>query len=476
MSLHPSDHLPASRGPGSASDADTAGVELREPQYDDRRYAERYRAAIVRGQLREPGTTREQLTEALADHNPMVRRAALTHPQCPLEVLLTALQDPDPQVRAEVVRTVSHAADLPATVTEDVHWAVRSALVKRPDCPVTTVMDLLVGDPDPQVRRDALTAGAGRRDVVWELVRRHPGVLTTAVQEYAREELAQLPAIDSALLLWLAFHDPSPDVRAAAIRHPRLSTGLLPRAFRDPCPQPRVEAVRRPGFPSHLLRAASEDEADGVRLATLTHHPLVPPIPERLSRDADSFVRAQACAHRNCPADALERAVEDPVTEVRRAAVGNPSMPRRALASACRDNDPEVQLSALRHPCAPPASASFAAYRRYRPVLAVGVNADDEDAVARRRHAERMTESAAGALVRAPWDELRPLPLTRLPHELINRVISEHLDDAARDHRVTIRLVTARHPAVQARHLVELSKDADPGVRAAASSRLLEIL
>ena len=88
----------------------------------------------------------------------------------------------------------------------------------------------------------------------------------------------------------------------------------------------------------------------------------------------------------------------------------------------------------------------------------------------------RQAESAAGALVRAPWDELSPLPLTQLPYGLINRVIGEHLDDAVTDHRITIRRLVVQHPAVRARHLATLSRDPDPQIRAAATTRVLEIV
>ena len=84
--------------------------------------------------------------------------------------------------------------------------------------------------------------------------------------------------------------------------------------------------------------------------------------------------------------------------------------------------------------------------------------------------------AVAEGAARAPWDELRPLPLTLLPQGLINRVIAEHLDDVVTDHRITIRRLAVQHPAVRARHLAALSTDPDPEIRAAAGTRVLEIV
>ena len=251
---------------------------------------------------------------------------------------------------------------------------------------------------------------------------------------------------------------------------------MLRRIFRDLAPEPRAAAVLRVGFPSDLVGAAAHDDSWLVRHAALTHSPLDPAIPARLSLDPKPAVRIRACAHADCPPEALARAAEVSDVEVRRAAVANPSMPRSSLATLCRDQDLDIQLLAIQHPAVPPAFAAFGIYRESKTVLAIKVKADDEAAGARRRHAQRMNESAAGALARAPWDELSPLPLTQLPHGLINRLIGEHLDDAVTDRRITIRRLVVQHPAVRARHLATLSTDPDPQIRAAASTRVLEIV
>ncbi len=452
--------------------------------------AEQYRVGGIRTALRDPGTTVEQLIEAAADPNPMVRRAVIAHPGCPPALRLAALQDPDGEVRAEVVRIIADLAELPADIVTDDKWAVRAALAERADCPAQLVVELLHHDPDPEVRRRALAAGVGRRDVVRRLLREQPGIgapatdaanrtprfLLAVPHEHAREALTQRPGVDYAMLLWLTFHDPSPTVRASAVRNPRVSTRLLRRIFRDPAPEPRAAAVLRVGFPSDLVGAAAHDDSWLVRHAALRHSPLDPAIPARLSQDPKPAVRIRACAHADCPPEALARAAEVSDVEVRRAAVANPSMPRSSLATLCRDQDLDIQLLAIQHPAAPPAFAAFGVYRESKAVLAIKVKADDEAAGARRRHAQRMNESAAGALVRAPWAELRPLPLTQLPQGLINRVIAEHLDDVVTDHRITIRRLAVQHPAVRARHLAALSTDPDPEIRAAAGTRVLEIV
>lgn len=74
--------------------------------------------------------------------------------------------------------------------------------------------------------------------------------------------------------------------------------------------------------------------------------------------------------------------------------------------------------------------AFCASHRASRDQLTIKVAADDKSAVTRRRQAVRIEESAAGALAKAPWDELQPLPLTLLPRNLIKRVIARHLNDA----------------------------------------------
>lgn len=500
MTSHSHVAIPSADDPGlrykNTSDALMASL-LEDPNESDNEAAaravsraEQFRVAGIRTALRDPDTTAEQLIKAAADPSPIVRRAAIAHPDCPPDLRLAALQDPDGEVRAEVVRIVANPADLPADIVTDKKWAVRAALTERADCPAQTVVELLHHDPDPEVRRRALAAGVLRRDVVRQLLREHPGVgtpttdraactprfLVAVPQETAREALAKRSGVDYSMLLWLAFHDPSPTVRASAVRNPRVSTRLLRRIFCDPAPEPRAAAVLRVGFPSELLAAAAADGSRLVRGAALSHDQLDPGIPARLSRDSEPAVRAKACAHADCTPEALARAAEDSDVEVRRAAVANPSMPRSALAALCRDQDPDIQLVALRHPAVAPAFAAFDAYRESKAVLAIRVKADDEAAGARRRHAQRTNESAAGALVQAPWDELSLLPLTQLPSGLITRVIAEHLDDAVTDHRITIRRLAVQHPAVRARHLATLSTDPDPQIRAAASTRVLEIV
>lgn len=128
------------------------------------------------------------------------------------------------------------------------------------------------------------------------------------------------------MLLWLAFEDPDPVVRAGArvnpkrhCHHRRARSGTRDRS--------REAAVMRVGFPVDLLAAAARDSSARVRLAALTHDPLDPAISGRLSRDVDAVVRAAACRHADCPATALAVAMEDHDVSVRRAAVERPSLP-----------------------------------------------------------------------------------------------------------------------------------------------------
>jgi len=457
--------------------------------------AERYRAAIVRRRLHNPGTTAAQIIEAATDHSPAVRRGAIAHPDCPPQIRLNGLIDADPEVRAEVVRVIENPADLPPGTVANEHWQVRAALAERTDCSAQIVIDLIQRDPDPEVRRRALAAGALRRDVVWQILCEAPepvGLAAVSIANHSldaapdfiksvphaqvREAIARRPGLDRNMLLWLAFQDPDPGVRAGAVSNTELSWSLLPRAFRDPEPGPREAAVLRVGFREDLLDAAANDASARVRLAALTHVPLDPAIPDRLSTDGDAEVRAAACRHSNCPAAALAVAVVDPDVSVRRAAVDNPSMPRSALVRGCADHDHMIRYSSLAHPAVPPASAAFGVYRESLAELAIKVQADDLSAVTHRRQAQRLNEAAAVALTKAPWDELQPLPLTLLPQDLIKRIIAGHLDQAVADRRVTIRRLVAEHSAVKATHLVALCADTVPRVRDAASARVVDAL
>lgn len=478
-----------------ADQAERARLTEHERAIEAESRAERYRAAIVRGRLSKPGTTTAQIIQAASDHSPAVRRAAIAHPDCPPEVRLTGLLDPDPEVRAEVVRVIPDPADLPPGTVADEHWQVRAALAERADCSAQIVLDLIHRDPDPEVRRRALAAGALRRDVVWRILREAPepvalaavsiathsldgapGFVKAVAHAQVREAIARRPGLDRNMLLWLAFKDPDPVVRAGAVSNPKLPWSLLPRALRDPEPGPREAAVMRVGFPVDLLVAAAHDSSPRVRLAALAHGTLDPAIPGRLSRDVDAVVRAAACRHADCPATALAVAMEDHDVSVRRAAVARLTLPRSALATGCADEDHTIRLASVRHPAVPPASSAFGLYRASRDQWTIKATADDKSAVTRRRRAQRMMESAAAALTKAPWDELKPLPLTLLPRDLIKRVIARHLDDALTDPRMTIRRLVADHPSVTAGHLVALSADPNPRVRAAASARLLEVL
>ena len=280
----------------------------------------RQKAAIALRELHDPAT-REPLHTVLHDREAAVRRAAIEAlGQLPpnrrtSEALKRLLHDRDPTVRAAAVSALAGLADAaslqPAVV--DSHASVRRAAAAAGSSLDRESMRVLIGDPDADVRAEAL----------W------------ALEANPRIELVEVVAA--------SLGDDSWHVRRAgchalgASGFPVASEPLL-HALVDPHPMVRAAAL---GALESLLEERLVDELAGElgRPDAKVRRALV----EALAGRGDSAERA------------LLSRVSDPVSDVRLAvvhALARSQSPdaRQAMAHLANDPDPAVQHAATMLP------------------------------------------------------------------------------------------------------------------------------
>ncbi|MEV8554183.1 fumarate reductase/succinate dehydrogenase flavoprotein subunit [Streptomyces glaucescens] len=262
--------------------------------------------------------------------------------------------------------------------------------------PEPAVLGSYLSDPDPAVRRTAVTVltetvppGTGTA-LATALTDPDPGVRAAAAASLRElvETLPREPALRDALAA--ALDEADPVVRAAALdvlRALRLGdTALFTAPLSDPDTAVRVAAVRAlvsVDAVCELARAAGADPSREVRvtlakaLATVDAAPdVVHAALTGLVDDPDALVRAAAYAALGtvgCPAplaDRAERALADPAWQVRAGAatalsLAEPGPAVRALAKAVADPNADVRKAAVlaltRHRTAEEARTALAA-------------------------------------------------------------------------------------------------------------------
>lgn len=334
---------------------------------------------------------------ALTD-NWRVLQAVARHPATPPEVLVRLVGDPPHAPHDRVLSALSRRPDadegLLARLAQSKAADVRRGVAYNRNC-TSRVLELLAGDPDPQVR--AAAAGHNRlpdqdlvrlagdpspdvqyraawrggreqpaQDVPIEVLRtmsastdlrvrkrtsRMAGTLPVEIavalahddDKWIRCNIVDRPDCPKEALLVLA-EDTDVDVRARAARHERADEDVL-----------TVALSRRAGTVGYAVWRRGADWQRWM----LTHsdvkvrkHCVVQSLDARdidllsaLSGDADPSVRA-AVAKACREAQILEALATDPITAVRRAVAENTSVPPSAIALLVEDPVPSVRSKA----------------------------------------------------------------------------------------------------------------------------------
>lgn len=277
----------------------------------------RQKAAVALRELRDP-RSRQPLLTALHDQGAAVRRSAvdalgrLAPEPSTIRELERLLSDRDPLVRVAAVGALAAVDERAATSLQpavvDSHPSVRRAVAAVSACLKRESVRVLIADPHPDVRGDALRAltahprpelievvAASLDDDVWHVRRAGCHALAATRLAVAKEPLLH------------ALLDPQPIVRAAALGalESLLGTRLvdeLVAELRTPDERLRrslVEALAGRGEPAErALLPLAEDASSDVRLAV-----------------AHVLARSRVRGAR----EAFERLAEDPNPAVRHA-------------------------------------------------------------------------------------------------------------------------------------------------------------
>ncbi|MFI5672546.1 hypothetical protein [Streptomyces sp. NPDC051704] len=190
--------------------------------------------------------------------------------------------------------------------------AVRAALVVRCDTAPREMLEQLIGDPDPQVRRYLAQSRGTPPDLLARLASdRDPKIRAALARHWTRA-----PEAVRRILLT----DPEAEVRAAACStyfayppHPIPPADLVPALLADPVT--RAGAVIHAVLDADTLRRLAEDPDNEVR-GELARHPDLPiPVRDALAVDPSSSVRVKVFARPDTPDDVRARihaSVHDP--------------------------------------------------------------------------------------------------------------------------------------------------------------------
>jgi HEAT repeat protein len=219
------------------------------------------------------GKTKGTRSRALA-----LVRAALDHfPRAEVvnacrDVIRACLQDPDPDNRLAAVHLASHEevglhqclSPLLADPNAEVRKSVLVTLGPKPEAVNTEDLLPWLHDPDAVVRDACATAlrARGLQEAHLKLgrLKSHPD---PRVRLQVLAQLRQTQDIDTQLWLRSLTHDPSPAVRAAAVRAasettlPQLADRIHQMANNDPCPTVRQLASH---FLAYSNTASSQED------------------------------------------------------------------------------------------------------------------------------------------------------------------------------------------------------------------------
>jgi len=184
-----------------------------------------------------------------AHRDKWVRSALAVHAAtAPRQMLELLIDDPEPQVREELAQSRHTPPDLRARLAADPDPGIRSALARYWTRAPEEVRRILLTDPEPRVRGAACsTYFAGRP---------HPIPPADLVPALLADPVTRAGAVIHAVLdadtLRRLAEDPDDDVRAELARHPDLPPPVRDTLAVDPALDVRIKVFARPDTPEHL--------------------------------------------------------------------------------------------------------------------------------------------------------------------------------------------------------------------------------
>lgn len=303
----------------------------------------------------------DSVYDAVVAHpSPEVRRHLAENPHAPGSQRGRLAEDPDPQVRLRVARPPvafrtpveplpePACARLAADRVPGIRLALALALALAREARVlpTAVLEVLLLDPDPQVRTAALVRAGGTRALrllahadeqeewrVWSVVDTDdPELMRRAVRSAQlglRRSAAYNPGLPGELAARLA-RDPDHAVRLLLCEnHPAAPPRLLWGVWHEARVITRDDLLGRPGFPLERFAPLAQSEDPAERCLALRGPDLDPAVVDRLSRDPDGTVRSAAAGHPGLSPDRLLELLDD--TWAAEAAAAHPALPVWAM-------------------------------------------------------------------------------------------------------------------------------------------------
>ncbi|MGW6703534.1 LRV domain-containing protein [Streptomyces sp. NPDC054956] len=352
----------------------------------------------------------------IAHPDPDVRRHLAKNPHAPASQRGRLVDDPDPEVRKLVARP-SRAFRTPvdplpesafARLAADPVAGVRLALLEHAGGLPAAVLDVLLDDPDPEVRTAALIAAGGTR----------------------------------ALRLWAHDEDEWQVLRAAETAP--LERELARDLVRRGSPELRRSLAANPTLPAELVTELAGDPSRPVRLAVAMRQELSEA--RRAAIDAevhpDAYVSPAPWATDTDDPELMRRAVESAQLGLRRSAAYNPRLPGELVARLALDPDHAVRLLLCEnHPAVPPALL-WEVWREARVITRhdlLGRPGFPLDRFAPLADSEDRDERCLALL----WPDLDPAVVDRL----------------SRDPDASVREAAAAHPRLSPGRLPELLDD-----------------
>ncbi|MDX2733352.1 hypothetical protein [Streptomyces sp. PA03-2a] len=301
----------------------------------------------------------------LATHrDKAVRSALVVHAAtAPREMLEQLIDDPDPQVRRYLAQGHHTAPDLRARLATDSDPAIRATLAERWTQAPEAVRRILLTDPEAKVRAAACSTYFAHRP--------HPippaDLLPALLADPVTRAGAVIHAVLDANTVQRLAEDPDSEVRAELARHPDLPPSVREVLAVDPALSVRVQVFARPDTPEHvraqihasvheIARSMADPGPDADDETVLQWYQGVAAPMELWILRLD-WVTADPLPH-----------IDSPYVSFRVSAAASKAVPANAVARLLDDEEEMVRLTMARtapHLVDPATAESIE--RRYRP-------------------------------------------------------------------------------------------------------------